>query len=115
MTMTERHAPYLHLLTEQDAPQAQESSSTHFTLGTLTLSLDDPEFLSGYEHGMQQYEQWHRDELTMDDSLLLSLVRNGWGGSRYSEMWQTGFIIGWLFALFAHATGTTADLSPIEE
>jgi hypothetical protein len=113
--MTERHAPYLYVLTDQDEPDAQESSSTQFSLGALTLSLVDPDFLAGYQHGMQQEEQWHRDALPIDDSLLLSLVRNGWGGSRYSEMWQTGYITGWLFALFAQATGTTADLSPLEE
>lgn len=112
--MTEQHAPYLYVLAAQDEPGSAEAS-TRFSLGELTLHLDDPDFLAGYEYGMQQYEQWHRDELTVDDSLLLSLVRNGWGGSRSSEMWQAGSITGWLFALFAHATGTRADLAPMED
>lgn len=110
--MTEHHAPYLYVLADQDEPEVQETSAL-FSLGELTLHLGDPDFLAGYEYGMQHYEQWYRDELTVDDSLLLSLLRNGWDGSRYSDMWQTGYITGWLFALFAHATGTTVDLTLI--
>lgn len=83
-----------------------EPTTTHaLPLGHLSITLDDPDFQRGYEHGLQQYEHWHRNELTIDSSLLLSLVRNGWGSQRFSEMWQTGYIVGWLSALFAHAYG----------
>lgn len=104
--MTERRTSYLHVLATQDKQSSLEAS-TCLSLG----QVDDPDFQAGYEHGMQQYEQWHRDDLMIDEGLLLSLLRNGWGSSRYSDMWQTGYITGWLFALFAQATGiTTANL-----
>ena len=107
--MTER--PSLSLLVRRE-PNEQHNAllpaepiDTLLSLGHLSITLDDPDFRHGYEQGRDQYDQWHRDDLTIDAALLLSLVRNGWGSQRYSEMWQTGYIVGWLSALFTHAYG----------
>jgi hypothetical protein len=70
----------------------------------MTIRLDDPAFQGGYEEGMQQYQQHHAQDTQVDAATLLILVRNGWGGSAHPEMWQTGYIMGWLFALFTQAT-----------
>ncbi len=93
--VTERQSPYLHSCHEQDGQT--------LPLGQVVITLNDPDFRQGYEEGCSTYEQWHRDDLAIDAALLLFLVRNGWGGIRYSAMWQTGYIVGWLFSLFAHA------------
>lgn len=107
--MTERPSPYLLMYRKpddwQDTFLVVESSKHTLPLGQLSISLDDPDFCNGYEQGIYQYNHWHRDDLTIDAAMLLSLVRNGWGSQRYSEMWQTGYIVGWLGALFTHAHG----------
>jgi hypothetical protein len=78
---------------------------------TITLNeqragivLEHPEFRAGYEEGHRQYERWHRHDTGITTSTLLFLVRNGWGAGTSSDLWQTGYIVGWLFALFEHMT-----------
>lgn len=80
-----------------------EPSENCFPLGHIVIEGDDPDFRKGYEEGCRQYEAWHAQDQVMDAGLLLALVRNGWGGSRYSDIRQTGYIVGWLRTLFAHA------------
>ena len=108
--MTERPSPYLLVgrgpdEQQHNTPLTVEPTENLLSLGQVVITLDNPDFYNGYEQGIHQYNQWHRDDLTIDAALLLALVRNGWGSQRYSEMWQTGYIVGWLGALFAHAYG----------
>lgn len=100
--MTEQRAPYLRVLANQNEPSVL-GTSARLSLGQITISVDNPDFRHGHEQGVRQYEQWHRDDRFIDAAMLLFLIRNGWGSQRYSDMWQTGYIVGWLGALFPHA------------
>ena len=84
-------------------PEPTEPAEHTLPLGQITLTLNDPDFRQGYQEGESDYEQWHSDESTVEAATLLSLVRNGWGDTSHSVMWQTGYIVGWLFHLFTHA------------
>lgn len=95
--MTEQRVPYL--LPDRDVPQEPQT----LPLGYLTIRLDHPDFLPGYQQGMKRYDEWHSNDLSLDTATLLFLVRNGWGDRQHSVYWQTGYIVGWLHALFAHA------------
>lgn len=64
---------------------------------------EDPDFQEGFGEGMAQYQQWHQQEECVDMSTLLFLVRNGWGNTSPTEMWQTGYIVGWLFTFFGQS------------
>lgn len=114
--MSEQQARSLYRLMDQQdnqghTPLREASVIRCWSLGDLCITLDDPDFLAGYQEGNNQYHQWHQDDRVIEGNLLLFLLHNGWGGSSHSEMWQTGYIVGWLFALFAQAAGTPAILS----
>jgi hypothetical protein len=66
----------------------------------VTINAAPADFILGYQEGQKQYWQHHRHETTIEASTLLALVRNGWGGSRASAMWQTGYITGRMSLLF---------------
>ncbi len=102
--MTKHRPPSLFILAQEDEP-GDPLPAASFCLGPLTILTADPAFLEGYEEGQAQYAQWHSHDCDLEASTLLFLVRNGWGSDTHSAMWQAGYIVGWLFALFARATG----------
>ncbi len=85
--------------------ESPEPTEDTLPLGEMTITLDDPDFRQGYQEGASQYERWHCDDQSIESAVLLFLIRNGWGDTQHSPMWQTGYIVGWLCSLFAHAHG----------
>ncbi len=85
------------------ALKSAEPSMNTLPLGQMSIRLYDPDFRQGYQEGASDYERWHGEDQAMEAATLLFLVRNGWGDPRHSAMWQTGYIVGWLFRLFTHA------------
>jgi hypothetical protein len=69
-----------------------------------------PDFQEGFVEGVAQYQHWHQHEEWVGTSTLLFLVRNGWGNNTRTEMWQTGYIVGWLFAFFYHKSTKSSTL-----
>lgn len=61
---------------------------------------EQPDFQQGYGEGQAQYQRWHQHDTGIDANTLLFLVRNGWASGTHSDLWQTGYIVGWLFTLF---------------
>jgi len=70
---------------------------------------EQPDFQQGYEEGQAQYQRWHQHDTGIDTGTLLFLVRNGWASDTYSDVWQTGYIVGWLFALFVQTTSQQGE------
>ena len=48
-----------------------------------------------------------KKEECRDTTLLLFLFRNGWGAGQ-SDMWMTGYIMGWLTAFYEQEDGQLA-------
>ena len=76
-------------------------------IGKLTLHIDDTDFLRGYNTGYQTFHTHHTQDGCIDSAHLFFLFRNGWGAG-HSDMWMTGYIMGWLGALYEQDTGQFA-------
>ena len=68
-------------------------------IGTVHLSRDDEDFVSGYQEGYNTYKTYHDNEEGVDTATLLFLIKNG-GNAGRSDPWNTGYIVGWLAALY---------------
>jgi hypothetical protein len=97
--MTERQEAYRVRSDTQCAKTSQFAVSS-VPVFVLERAQEQPDFQQGYEEGQAQYQQWHQHDTGIDANTLLFLVRNGWASGTHSDLWQTGYIVGWLFALF---------------
>ncbi len=77
----------------------QLHSHLQVMIGTMRLLIDDEDFLRGYRHGYETFHTYHSKEESIDTSTLLFLLRNGWGAG-HSDVWMTGYIMGWLGAFY---------------
>ena len=79
-------------------------------IGTMHLLIDDTDFLRGYNTGYRTFHTHHAQGECIDIAHLLFLFRNGWGAG-HSDMWMTGYITGWLGALYEQDAGQFALLT----
>jgi hypothetical protein len=83
-------------------------------IGNKAIAIEDDDFVQGYDAGYDAYRRYHRDDTVIDASLLLSRLRNGWN-SECSDMWTTGYLMGWLTAFYEQEEGQLArsiDVNP---
>ena len=84
-------------------PQYQQ-----IALGAILLLIDDEDFLHGYTNGYETFHVYHpNEERRVDTSTLLFLLKNGWNAGQ-TDQWNTGYIIGWLAALYEQEDGQFA-------
>ncbi len=76
-------------------------------IGTIQLLIDEKDFLRGYSNGYDTFHRYHSKEECIDTSLLLFLLKNGWNAG-HSDLWMTGYIMGWLAAFYEQEAGQFA-------
>jgi hypothetical protein len=76
-------------------------------IGTLSLHVDDRDFPRGYNTGYRTFHTHHAQGECIDIAHLFFLLGNGWGAG-HSDMRMTGYIIGWLAALYEQDKGQFA-------
>jgi len=76
-------------------------------LGSIQVHIDDNDFVYGFEEGYDTFHAYHSKEERIDASIFLFLLKNGWGVG-HSEMWTTGYILGWLAACYEQERGQLA-------
>lgn len=78
------------------------------TIGNALLLIDDEDFVYGYHEGYETYQTYHHNkEGGVDTSTLLFLLKNGWDAG-HSDLWNTGYIAGWLAAFYEQEDGQFA-------
>ncbi len=77
------------------------------SLGATSILIEDKEFIGGFENGYDSYHTYHQQGEVIEISTFLFLLKNGWDGER-SEMWTTGYIMGWLAAFYEQEEGQLA-------
>ena len=85
----------------------QSHDQQQLRIGTLTLHIDDRDFLRGYNTGYRTFHAHHVEGGCIDIAHLFFLFRNGWGAG-HSDIWMTGYIMGWLAALYEQDKGQFA-------
>jgi len=93
-------------------PQVQQSHM--ISIGNKSVLVEDEEFARAYDVGYETYHRYHRDEDVIDSAILLFQLRNGWNGDR-SDMWTTGYLLGWLAAFYEREEGQLARTVDIRE
>lgn len=81
-------------------------------LGTILIMIEGEEFIGGFESGYDSYHTYHHRDEVIETSTLLFLLKNGWNGDK-SEMWTTGYIMGWLAAFYEQEEGQLALCIPV--
>ncbi len=76
--------------------------------------IDDEEFVSGFESGYDSYHTYHHRDEVIETTTLLFLLKNGWNGGP-SDLWNTGYIIGWLAGFYEQEQGTLALCIPVTQ
>ena len=89
-----------------------QHQSQYITIGTIPLLIEDKEFVSGFERGYESYHTYHQHGEVIETSTLLFLLRNGWNAD-HTDMWTTGYIMGWLAGLYEQENGQFALCMPI--
>ncbi len=92
-------------------PQVQQHT---IRIGNKSVVVEDDHFVQAYDAGYEAYYRYHRDDGVIDASLLLFQLRNGWNGE-CSDMWTTGYLMGWLTAFYEQEEGQLArsiDVNP---
>lgn len=84
------------------------------SIGNRSVVVEDEDFVRAYNAGYETYYLYHRDDEVIDVSLLLFQLRNGWNGER-SDMWTTGYIMGWLGAFYEQEDGQLALCVPVTQ
>jgi hypothetical protein len=87
-----------------------ESSIITVTIGSKTALVDESdhdEFVRGYDDGYETCHRHRPDNRTVYASTLLFHLRNGWNDTR-SDMYNTGFQVGWLAAFLEPEDGQLA-------
>ncbi len=79
----------------------------YITIGTIPLVIEDKEFINGFERGYDSYHTYHQRGEVIETSTLFFLLKNGWNAD-HSEMWTTGYIMGWLAGLYEQEDGQLA-------
>ncbi len=92
----------------------QHESPQSVTIGTIPLLTEDKDFADGFERGYDNYHTYHRRSEVIETSTLFFLLRNGWNAD-HSEMWTTGYIMGWLAGLYEQEDGQLALCMPVTE
>lgn len=83
-------------------------------IGKRIVVIEDDHFVQAYDAGYGAYYRYHRQDEVIDSSLLLFQLRNGWNGE-CSEMWTTGYLMGWLAGFYEQGEGQLArsmDVNP---
>ncbi len=91
-------------------PQVQQPHS--ISIGNKTVLVEDEEFARAYDKGYETYHRYHRDEEVIDSALLLFQVRNGWNDA-CSDLYNVGFLLGWLAAFYEQKDGHLALYAPV--
>lgn len=76
-------------------------------IGTRSVLVEDEDLVRAYDAGYEAYHQYHRHDDVIDSAILLFHLRNGWNNG-CSDMWNTGYIIGWLAAFYEQEEGQLA-------
>ncbi len=77
------------------------------SIGNKSVLVEDEEFARAYDEGYETYHRYHCDDDVIDSSILFFQLRNGWNGG-YSEMWTTGYLMGWLAGFYEQEEGQLA-------
>lgn len=83
-------------------------------LGAMFLLIEDEEFIGGFEHGYDIYHTHHQHGEVIETGTLFFLLKNGWNADQ-SEMWTTGYIMGWLAGFYEQEDGQLALYIPVTE
>jgi len=84
----------------------------YITIGTIPLLVEEKEFIGGFDSGYDSYHTYHQCGEVIETSTLLFLIKNGWNGD-HSDMWTTGYIMGWLAAFYEQEDGQLALCVPL--
>lgn len=81
-----------------------QPESFQFGASTVLIEGEHTDFGAGYEQGYEQHSHHYRQGgLPIETSTLLFLIRNGFAPG-ISEMWQIGYVVGWLAACYEGGT-----------
>jgi len=86
---------------------AQVQQQHRVSIGNRSVLVEDEEFVYAYDAEYETYHRYHRQGDVIDSAILLFQLRNGWN-ERCSEMWNTGYIMGWLAAFYEQEDGQLA-------
>ncbi len=77
------------------------------SIGKMSVLVEDEDLVQAYDAGYEAYNRYHRQDDVIDASLLLFQLRNGWN-SECSDMWNTGYLMGWLAGFYEQEQGVLA-------
>lgn len=77
------------------------------SIGKMSVLVEDEDVVQAYNVGYETYHRYHRQDEVIDATILLFQLRNGWN-SDCSDMWNTGYLMGWLAAFYEQEDGQLA-------
>ncbi len=84
------------------------------SIGKMSVLVEDEDVMQAYDAGYETYHRYHHQDEVIDATTLLFQLRNGWN-SGCSDMWNTGYIMGWLAGFYEQEEGQLArsiDVNP---